>query len=81
MALPAKSSYEILVPEQNVGHQFESASPSSNYQRNLANVLDLPDRAIYSHSTEDFKRPKNREDSFDLDDNLTESIAAQKTFI
>ena len=39
------------------------------------------DRAICSNSAENFKRPKNREDSSDLDENLTESIAAQKTFI
>ena len=35
----------------------------------------------YSNSTENFKRPKHREDSSDLDENSTESIAAQKTFI
>ena len=38
-------------------------------------------RAIYSNSAENFKRPKNREDSSDLDENLTESIAATQTFI
>ena len=38
-------------------------------------------RAIYSNSAENFKRPKNREDSSDLDENLTESIAAMKTII
>ena len=38
-------------------------------------------RAIYSNSAENFKRPKNREDSSDLDKNLSESIAAPKTFI
>ena len=38
-------------------------------------------RAIYSNSAENFKRPKNREDSSDLDENLSESIAAPKTFI
>ena len=38
-------------------------------------------RPRYSNSTENFKRPKNREDSSDLDENLTESIAAMKTFI
>ena len=32
-------------------------------------------------SSKNFKRPKNREDSSDLDENLTESIAAPKTFI
>ena len=30
---------------------------------------------------QNFKRPKNREDSSDLDENLGESIAAMKTFI
>ena len=39
------------------------------------------DRAIYSNSAESFKRRKNREDSSDLDENLTESIAATQTFI
>ena len=39
------------------------------------------DKAIYSNSAENFKRPKNREDSSDLDENLSESIAAPKTFI
>ena len=34
----------------------------------------------YSNSTDNFKRPKNREDSSDFDDNLTESIAAQRNF-
>ena len=31
--------------------------------------------------TEIFKRPKNREDNSDLDENLTEIIAAMKTII
>ena len=30
----------------------------------------------YSNSAENFKQPKNREDGLDLDENLTESIAA-----
>ena len=30
---------------------------------------------------QNFKRPKNREDSSDLDENLTESIVATQTFI
>ena len=38
-------------------------------------------RAIYSNSSEIFKRPKNREDSSDLDENLSESIAATQTCI
>ena len=38
-------------------------------------------RDRYSNRQEDFKRPKNREDSSDLDENLTESIAAMKTII
>ena len=38
-------------------------------------------RPKYSNSTEHFKRPKNRDDGSDLDENLTESIAAPKTFI
>ena len=38
-------------------------------------------RALYSNSAEIFKRPKNREDSSDLDENLSESIAATQTFI
>ena len=38
-------------------------------------------RAIYSNSTENLKRPTNREDSSDLDENLTDRIAATQTFI
>ena len=38
-------------------------------------------RPRYSNSTKKFKRPKNREDGSDLDENLTESIATQKTLI
>ena len=38
-------------------------------------------RARCSNSTENFKRPKNREDSSDLDEKLSESIAATQTFI
>ena len=38
-------------------------------------------RDRYSNRAENFKRPKNREDSFDLDENLTESIAATQTYI
>ena len=38
-------------------------------------------RDKYSNSTEKFKWSKNREDSSFVDENLTESIAAQKTFI
>ena len=38
-------------------------------------------RAIYSNSTENLKRPTNREDSSDLDENLTESIAAMRSII
>ena len=34
-----------------------------------------------SKSTENFKRPENREDSSDLDENLIETIAAMKTRI
>ena len=34
-----------------------------------------------SKRTENFKRPKNREDSSDLDENLTESIAAMRSII
>ena len=37
--------------------------------------------AIYSNSAETFKWPKNREDNSDLDENLTESIAATQTSI
>ena len=37
-------------------------------------------RDKYSNSKENFKRPKNREDSSDLDEHLTDSIAAQKHF-
>ena len=44
-------------------------------------VVDRPDRPRYSKRTENFKRPKNRKDSSDLDENLTESIAALKTLI
>ena len=43
--------------------------------------LAFEDRAIYLNSGKNFKRPKNREDSSDLDENLSESIAAPKTFI
>ena len=46
-----------------------------------AKIAARPSRATYSNSTENFKRPKNRQDSSDLDENLTESIAAPKTFI
>ena len=46
------------------------------YQKNNGSV-----RAIYSNSAENFKRPKNREDGSDLDEKLTESIAAMKTII
>ena len=38
-------------------------------------------RAIYSNSAEIFKRPTKRKDSFDVDEHLTESIAATQTFI
>ena len=38
-------------------------------------------RPRYSNSTKNFKRPKNRKDSSDLDENLTETIAATQTFI
>ena len=41
----------------------------------------LAGRDRYSNRAENFKRPKNREDSSDLDENLTERIATQKTFI
>ena len=38
-------------------------------------------RDKYSNHAENFKRPKNREDSSDLDENLSETIAAMKTII
>ena len=38
-------------------------------------------RDRYSNRAENFKRPKNREDSSDLDENLTESIAAMRSII
>ena len=38
----------------------------------------LRSRDKYSNSTEIFKRPKIRDDSSDLDENLTESIAEKK---
>ena len=38
-------------------------------------------RDKYSNRAENFKRLKNREDSSDLHENLTESIAATQTFI
>ena len=38
-------------------------------------------RDRYSNRAEIFKRPENRKDSSDLDEHLTESIAAMKTFI
>ena len=38
-------------------------------------------RPRYSNSTEIFKQPKNREDCSDLDENLTETIAAMKSII
>ena len=38
-------------------------------------------RDRYSNRTENFKRPKNREDSSDLDENLTETIAAMRSII
>ena len=41
----------------------------------------LSNRAIYSNSAENFKRLTNPEDSSDLDENLTEPIAATQTFI
>ena len=41
----------------------------------------LINRPRYSKRTENFKRPKNREDSSDLDENLTESIAAMRSII
>ena len=41
----------------------------------------INDMGISSNSTENFTRPKNREDSSDLDENLTETIAATQTFI
>ena len=39
------------------------------------------DRAIYSNSADNFKGTKNHEDSSDLDENLTESIASPQSFI
>ncbi len=38
-------------------------------------------RDKYSNRAENFKRPKTREDSSDLDENLSESIATTQTFI
>ena len=38
-------------------------------------------RGIYSNSAENFKQPKNREDSSNFDENLSESIAVTQTFI
>ena len=35
----------------------------------------------YSNGIEIFERPKNREENSDLYENLSESIAAQQTFI
>ena len=48
-------------------------------------ILPMPSgrnfRDKYSNRAENFKRPKNREDSSDLDENLTESIAAMRSII
>ena len=38
-------------------------------------------RGKYSTPVKNFKRPKNRKDSSDLDENLTESIAAMRSII
>ena len=38
-------------------------------------------RPRYSNSTKNFKRPKNREDSSDVDENLTDRIAAMRSII
>ena len=46
----------------------------------IAEALKAGDRRRYSNSKENFKLPKNREDSSDLDENLTELIAATQTF-
>ena len=43
--------------------------------------LECDARDKYSNRAEHFKQPKNHEDSSDLDENLTESIAAMKTII
>ena len=47
----------------------------------VAGPVGGEDRPRYSKRTENFKRPKNREDSSDLDENLTESIAAMRSII
>ena len=47
----------------------------------VAGPVGGEDKPRYSKRTENFKRPKNREDSSDLDENLTESIAAMRSII
>ena len=59
--------------ETRFGKVSHRSEPSSRGKR--------PFKVSQKFDSENFKRPKNREDSSDLDENLTESIAAMKTFI
>ena len=51
------------------------------YKKLFCLDVELVDSAIYSNSAENSKRPKNLEDSSDLDENLTETIAAMRSII
>ena len=59
--------------ETRFGKVSRRSEPSSRGKR--------PFKVSEKFDPENFKRPKNREDSSDLDENLTESIAAMKTII
>ena len=62
----------LLVDTSN----FDAASLHSEFADSLQVSRDR-----YSNRAENFKQPKNREDSSDLDENLTESIAAMRSII
>ena len=47
----------------------------------LVDFDDILSRSIDSNNAENFKRPKNREDSSNLHENLRESIASPQSFI
>ena len=69
----------IITVASEPGSRAEEPGPGELMDTDY--ILLQRNRPRYSNSTKNFKWPKNREDSSDLDENLTESIAAMKTFI
>ena len=66
---------------QFIGNEMEMPFGDNADDLDLASAQNEFNRAIYSNSAENFNRPTNREGSSDLDENLTESIAATQTLI